>query len=106
MFVPLSTQVEYVHPSGLDFASIYDGRGGESDGRPFREAPEVAAVRPMLLADALPSRLGVGPVWQETSPAMIRLTFAFFAQAASPGSGMGLARTPPSFYGPEEPLYA
>ena len=31
------------------------------------------------MADALPTRFGVGPLWQETSPGMIRLTFAFFA---------------------------
>jgi hypothetical protein len=31
------------------------------------------------LADAFPRRFGIGPLWQETSPGMLRLTFAFFA---------------------------
>jgi len=31
------------------------------------------------LANNMPTRVGVGPLWQETSPGMIRLTFAFFA---------------------------
>jgi hypothetical protein len=31
------------------------------------------------VADAMPTRMGVGPLWQDTSPAMIRLVFAFFA---------------------------
>jgi hypothetical protein len=31
------------------------------------------------VADALPTRFGIGGFWQETSRAMIRLTFAVFA---------------------------
>jgi hypothetical protein len=31
------------------------------------------------IADAMPTRHGIGPFWQQTSPAMLRLMFAFFA---------------------------
>jgi hypothetical protein len=31
------------------------------------------------IADAFPRRFGIGPFWQDTSPGMLRLTFAFFA---------------------------
>ena len=30
-------------------------------------------------ADAMPTRVGMGPIWQQTSRGMIRLIFAFFA---------------------------
>ena len=42
-------------------------------------------------AERLPQRMGIGPFWQETSVAWIRLTFAFFALWGGGVFALGLA---------------
>jgi hypothetical protein len=45
------------------------------------------------MADAMPTRTGFGPFWQETSRGMIRLTFAFFTLWGVGLAVVGIVRT-------------